>query len=899
MSQIDVIEQLKQRFAEPLGEYAQRRIVVWHDAYGEFEEQFDDLAQLGFDDAGVVDGVMPASGDFPRAVRFVKAEDGVMFTVKRLVNRKDTTNDILLYRKQPRGVVEGDWLADVELYADHFQADYFSLLASQIGAADSGAVREALQKHKKFFAAQTRIKHFSAVMLAPASGEDVDLGILAVLLGATQPEQANVAYVVRAYLQLLMHSGFEESQQLLAKFNVEETLAGLVARRTGFQGAIAERDSLSEFAAHLLLTAASHVMPEGALSGLEAHIAKQYAPFCLAVVKEWDREPSAAEDLFEVCRLVESECGLPVRFAALPLASIMECDVFPCVNEALLQQLFASVAGGSNRAEEARAVLVRRKDLAWYGRAFAYFEMLEAAIGMQEFEQKHAGAFGLANAQEVWAAYTQDWWHMDMQYRKLCVAYSACQKAGIPALEEPSRTVVDWAEGLYENWFLAKSCDCWTNAASQQWEAHGFVGGVPQQRKFLWETLPEYSDMKTTVVVVSDALRYEVACEIAETLNRERGGKVKLGSMQATFPTVTEFGMPALLPQKTLSLNWEQGSVLADDKPTATTEQREAVLQTARSTARALRASQYLEMPSAQRKALLKDAGLVYLYHNKIDATGEKPATEQDVFDACADTVEELCALACRVCADVPAARVVITADHGFLYTRHELEECQRVGKSALPEAEAISGKRHMVAQSAQLESWFGANNPDAMLLIRMNMDALGGGEYVGLAPRQSVRIKRPGGTSRYVHGGVSLQEMCVPVVGFRKVNARSKEFEDTQFATLRVLDDTRRITNSLFRIKLIQNEPAVEKTLPCEYELAFTDVSGNEVSTVVKAHADRASENPQDRVLEVQFNLRSDLSFSAKDLYYLVARDKKTGAIAWREEYRIEVSFAPIDFGF
>lgn len=118
MSQIDVIEQLKQRFAEPLGECAQRRIVVWHDADGEFEEQFDGLAQRGFDDAGVVDGVMPASGDFPRAVRFVKAEDGVMFAVKRLVNREDAANDILLYRKQPRGVAEGDWLADVELYAD-------------------------------------------------------------------------------------------------------------------------------------------------------------------------------------------------------------------------------------------------------------------------------------------------------------------------------------------------------------------------------------------------------------------------------------------------------------------------------------------------------------------------------------------------------------------------------------------------------------------------------------------------------------------------------------------------------------------------------------------------------------------------------------------------------------
>lgn len=895
MSQIDVIEQLKQRFAEPLEECAQRRIVVWHDADGEFEDQFDELSQQGLDGSGTVDDAMIASGELVRAIRFVKAEDGVMFAVKRLVNREDTVNDILLYRKQSRGAVEGDWLADVELYADHFQADYYSLLADRIGADESATVREALQKHKKFFAAQMRIKRFSALMPEPASDEDVELGILAAVLGATHPDQANVAFVVRAYLQLLLHSGFEEAQLLLAKYNAEETLGNLVSRRTGYRGSLTDCDSLSAFAAHLLLTAASHVMPEGALSGLEAHIAQPYAPFCMALIKDWDRDPSAAEDLFEVCRLVEDEYNLPARFAELPLANVLECDVFPCVNEVILQQLFASVAGGSNRLVETHAVIDRRKDLAWYGRVSAYFEMLEASVAMKEFEQSHVGAFTLADAKKVWDAYANDWWRMDGYYRKLCMAYSACQKVGIAVLENPSRSVAEWAERLYENWFLAKVCDCWTSAASEQWEKRGYVAGVPQQRNFFWDTLPGYSDMKTTVVVVSDALRYEVACDIAKTLNRERGGKVKLGSMQGIFPTVTEFGMPALLPQKTLSLDWDKGSVSADGMPTATTEQREAVLRTARPAARALRVSQYLEMPSVERKAMLKDAGLVYLYHNKIDATGEKPTIEQDVFDACADTIGELCALARRICADAPAARVVITADHGFLYTRHELKECQKVGKDSLPGADVISGKRHLVAHSAELDSWFGAENPDAMLFIRMNMDAVEGGEHIGLAPRQSVRIKRPGGTSHYVHGGVSMQEMCVPVVGFYKVNARSKEFEATQPAMLSVLSDSRRITNSPFRVKLIQDAPATGKTLPCEYELAFTDAFGNEVSTVVKAHADKASENPQNRVLEVQFSLRSDLNFSAKDAYYLVARDKKAGVIIWREEYRIEISFAAI----
>lgn len=900
MAQIDVIEQLKQRFAQPLGECAERRIVVWHDADGEFAEQFTELAERGFDGCGVAEGVMPAHDTFPRAVRFLEAKDGVMFAVKRTINREDTENDILLYRQQPQGVQEGDCLADVELYADQFQADYLSLLAEQLGASDAGCIRDALRAHKKFFAAQTRIKRFKAVMPHPASNEDVELGLLAVTLGAREASQATVGFVVRSYLGLLLRSGHEEATSALQKANAQEALQRLLARRMGYQGTIAEADSLVSLASHVLVSAASYVMPEGSLAGLERHIAQQYAPFCMAVVKEWDSDASASEDLFEVCRRVEEECGLYRRFVQAPLPSIAECDVFPCVNEAILEQLLSSVGSGANRSDEVRAVASRRKDLAWYQRVSAYYDLLQAAASMREFESSHAGTFALANPKEVWDAYTNDWWQMDAHYRALCCAYSRCQKAVNSQLEEPSRAVMEWAEGLYCNWFLAKTGDCWVNAASQQWEQQGFVNGVPQQNRFFWDTLPQYSDMaKVTVVVVSDALRYEVAQSLFSALNRERGAKVKMGSMQAMFPSVTEFGMPALLPHKRLSLDWETGAVCADGLPTASTEQRQRVLQTAKPTARALRASDYLELSSTERKALLKEAGLVYLYHNKIDATGEKPATERDVFDACADTVEELCSLSRQICADSSSARVVVTADHGFMYTRHELEECERLGKESLPQAPAVSGKRHMVAQATSLESWFGAENPDAMLLIRMNMGCVQGGEYVGLAPRRSVRLKRPGGTSRYVHGGVSLQEMCVPVVGFRRVNARSKEFEDTQQATLKVLSEQRRITNSLFKLKLLQEAPAVGKTLPCEYELTFVDASGNGVSNTVKAHADKTSENSQERVLEAQFLLDSDMAFSPSEAYFLVAREKATGAIAWREEYRIDIAFAPIDFGF
>ena len=96
---------------------------MWHDAEGEFAATFAELAEGGFGEA--------VEQRLPRPVRFVEACDGHMFEVKRLIAREDTTSDMLVYRQQGRGGLEGDWLADVELYADQFSADYLSLLADQ------------------------------------------------------------------------------------------------------------------------------------------------------------------------------------------------------------------------------------------------------------------------------------------------------------------------------------------------------------------------------------------------------------------------------------------------------------------------------------------------------------------------------------------------------------------------------------------------------------------------------------------------------------------------------------------------------------------------------------------------------------------------------------------------
>ena len=47
MAQKDAVEQLKDRFAKPLEEFEQRRVVFWHVVDGSFEDEFESLAKEG------------------------------------------------------------------------------------------------------------------------------------------------------------------------------------------------------------------------------------------------------------------------------------------------------------------------------------------------------------------------------------------------------------------------------------------------------------------------------------------------------------------------------------------------------------------------------------------------------------------------------------------------------------------------------------------------------------------------------------------------------------------------------------------------------------------------------------------------------------------------------------
>lgn len=872
----DVSLQLASRFLRPLEGAASRRLVIWHDAEGAFEDAFDQLSQAGIESA--------------RTVRCVKADEEGAFALKRQIYRLHAEDDFLIYSRSqkdlsPKGL-DGNWLADIEFLSEHFQADFDSLVLNELEAAD--AAREGVHRFGRFFKAADRRARFKRLVPAARNAGEVTSGVIGSVFAVSDlsPES-----LVRTFLCQL--EAGREPLEALAKYDADEAFTSLVRKRAGYSGDLANLDDL---AAHLLLTAAGAQLPEEPLRGLEAHISAPHGQFCLNAVHAWMEDEANAALLFELCRRVESRFNLDQRFGRMTCDQLSEIDVFPCVNECILGSLLNSMGQGADRVNEADRALRHRRNLRWFSRVEPYYAALGAAVAARRFHLNHIEGFHLAVPADVWEAYTSDWFCMDSAYRDFCKAYDCCERMTAdvpPKLGEGLEVLAAWMENLYVNWFLRESNACWVRASQEAWERDGYVQDVPRQRSFFEEhVLAGASGAKKTLVIVSDALRYEVAVELCDRLRRDTEGSVDVNSMQGVFPSTTEFGMAALLPHTSMQYSCEDDGVFLnrENLPTVSSDDRQRVLRTRKPNGRCLQSKDLMRAKRVERKSLVEGAEVVYLYHNKIDAFGEAYSTERMVFQACDSAIEDLVALVRSAKADLGFSRILITADHGFLYTRDALREHDRVSVKETSANIVKNGRRYAI----------GTDAPDDPLFIKMDVSDVCGGEYVGLAARECVRIKKAGDGENYVHGGVSLQECCVPVVQFRNVRVGTKGYEERIPAEFKLLGTQRRVTSMIFGVDLFQKNPVGGKVLPAEYELAMLDADGNVVSDPCRACADSASSEERARVSHVRFALKAGREYAPSQAYYLTCRNKATGKLVWKEEFRIDIAFAPLDdFGF
>lgn len=857
-----IIQELNQRFTAPLPEFYKRRIVFWYDEDGEFQDRLDEVTLTD--------------------AKLVALTGTNNFAVKKLLSVDDTTSNYLVYCPLSYENPEDNWLLDIELYSEEFRADLVSIWMDELGIPSTPAMRKQVKEYRKYFNAKNRRDKIASQSKAPTVPAKLHMAVMGALGGLKDVTPAAIMKeVLKAGLDINTNYLYRE----FVNYGADKAFWSMVKQGSGYDS---EQHDIAMLATHMLLTATTRTMRLEYLAGLDGFISSPHQAFCFDFVSDWMHSEDQ-EQLTEIAKTVEEELKLPTRFMKLEVSDLVDTEIFPCLDEVILIKLMTEISDHIIDVDVIKATVEKRRTTVGYAQFKDYYEGILQVANMQAFYKEHTTGFHSAEANKVWKEYTSEYYVMDTYYRLFHKSFGESLKAYNSDLHDLFTHVMEKVEGLYTNWFLGQLGGNWSSVCSEELQKYGRILEIPQQTDFYKSRIAN-ADSRV-FVVISDALRYEVAAYLAEQLRRETQADVKLQDVQGIFPTITKFGMAALLPHKELEveLHGEVLKVMADGVSTDASY-RDKVLKSANGNSVAIKYNDLVSAKRADRSAMVKGMDVVYIYHDTIDEASHTSDTM--VFPACDDAIQELKNLTKIICNDFGATHILFTADHGFLYTYSPLTEDDKIDQSGFVNRIVEYGRRFAIMMKD--------SNPDYLQKVQF---LEGKSEYDAFAPKENVRIKKLGGGLNFVHGGISLQEMVVPVIDYHFLRNQSKEYQrnqkkyDTKPVEVSLLSATHKVSNMIFSLNFYQKEPVGDNREAATYQLYFTDSSGKQISDIAKIIADKTSDNGQERTFRCSFNLKS-LKYDNKGIYYLVIADAD-GLVVSREEFQIDIAFAVDEFDF
>ena len=567
---------------------------------------------------------------------------------------------------------------------------------------------------------------------------------------------------------------------------------------------------------------------------------------------------------------------MPDHLRGCEVEDLLDVMTFPDVEKRIVQGLLDRVTSTADAIDPEAIVRIvdRRQAGHWVSSGSvpeaqrnarrAVYKALAVAAELLHLHNTHAEDFDSSDMTAMYKDYESRLFRFDQLYRHFSENADVAARQGWDMLK-PLREEI---EACYCNGHLAPIALAWGKLVDLELPARWAIDDVENQYGFFARHVGPWlreADNRRAFVIISDAMRYEAAEELAGVLNGTYRVEARLSSQLGVLPSYTALGMASLLPHSKLEYT-VKGDVLADGKPTASLEQRNEILSA--HGGMAVKADTLLSMKKEDGREFIAGKRLVYIYHDEIDARGDKAATEGDTFEAVRKTIQELAELVLYVVNNLNGNYVVITADHGFLFTETVPGDPDRSRLEDKPAGTVIAKKRYLLGYDLppNEQAWRGDTDVTA---------AAGGGMQFWV-PKGNNRFHFTGG-ARFVHGGAMLQEIVVPVIKVKHLKDKGRrEKTRSKHVAVQVLGTAHKITTPRHRFNLLQMEPVSERVKPVTLKIAVYE--GDEpVTTIETVTFDSTSSNLDERQKPVILTL-GDRPYDKHTPYRLVLRDAGTG---------------------
>ena len=804
--------------------FKRHRIVFWYDAKHELRDDFDSLVLE----------------DVEKIVL-----DNNEFSVKYKIIREQPNQKFLLYRAGAQPALLDNWLLDVQLAHGEFRTDQVAIWLSELSLGIEFA--EVLKDHAEFFRAKSRKDALSKLIEPSDSSGMVQLKMLAVC-AKSEPKMDTV---VESLLQDLANDK-DEKMSLISRSALDGFFWEQMHRYYGYKSA---EPSIHDFAIELFKS--SYAMATDGQVKLSND--------ALVFLKRW-KDSRQYQDSFEMLSDKFSD-DLDIRddLSSRDFKQLIDIDYFRLIDNKIISALANAVLQSDFTAEQMAIWIRQRRQSHWYAEFEHTYQALDnAAQFIANFNQVKIDMDSFVQGVE---RYTQSWYKLDQLYRKFI--YHKLESGEVSLLNHLN----DKIENIYSNNYLLRLGNRFQEfvESESKWNAAPILR---QDNFFGYWVKPFLDNSNKIYVIISDAMRYEIADELVGLIRQEDRYSADIAPMLSMLPSYTQLGMAALLPNETLSIaDNTSGTVLVNGQSSQGTSNRSKILKTAlQDRGDAITADDFMQLNRDGSRELLKANDVIYIYHNRIDHTGDKMLSEGQAFEAAEKTLSDLMKIIKKLAA-ANANNILITADHGFIYQNRAIEE------SDFSSAES-KGKEILYKDRRFI---LGKGLVDSPGLHKFSSEALGliGNVEVQI-PKSINRLRLSGSGSRFVHGGASLQEVVIPVVSINK-----KRQSDTTAVEVDILRGSNSlITTEELTVSLYQSTPVTEKNQPRVLRVGVYTESGELISDSYEMTFDLRSENPRAREQQVNliFTRRID-ELNGQEV--VLKLEEKVGGTSHYKEYK------------
>ncbi|MBA1434653.1 BREX-1 system phosphatase PglZ type A [Bombilactobacillus bombi] len=813
--------------------FENQRLVFWYDNNAELVDSIDEIGSA-------------------LQAEIISMQPNQQFKTKTFLEGH-LKDKYLIYAPFTRPTIENNFLTDVEEYSYIFTADIHHLLLKELGLPSNQLI--FVKDHFKFFANKRRVaqfkKHLNETVL-----NFPELGIMAVILKVDQVQMSN-------FLKRLFEGGLEDNAYLIdfAKYNVLDTFWKLVEQEFGYL-------PLNEDIPTLICT----LYINYTYSKMELDLPDELSSYqtnrltnVIAFMSGYADSNESRHIFNKLSKFVWQKLNLGKFLQKVSMEDILKVNLYEELDVLILQWLkdrilssdFTAMVGDQNLL----SICEFRQKMTRYEQFYPQYQLLQFALKIlcQSFVSQSTIA---ENIQQYMA---QDYL-MDSWYRQFIVNYQH--------INDPTnyKNIKDQVTNYYLNDYL--------NQIIKNWNSNFIDSQLPskhQQVNFYHNYVRLQSDR--IVVIISDAMRFEIAKELQELLDQDDRIHTQMDYLISCLPSVTYLGMPALLPHQKLELNADL-QLLVDDHLADTKVKRAQILQNYQSNSAVFELDELLNCTSAELKANFVGKKVIYIYHNEIDAVGDNPKTENEVFNAATTAIKEIKNLV-QALRTISVRHILVTADHGFIYRDRLISESDKINLDL--QQPIVKKARYAIAKESIQE----------MGVQKLPLGTtLNNEDQRWVYYPKSANVFKVVGAKNYVHGGSSIQEMLVPILDIKMSSNRSQ----AQYVQLKLGNVNHRLTELDLTLPFIQTAPISDTVLACKFKIYFTDEKQQIISSEESIQADSAAADVESRIYRQKISLKNQKYQRDRD-YHLVIENLTTGT-KYFESFQIDVIIAG-DFGF